>query len=33
MPNTSDPDNSAAWLTAPHAQLEVADAPYTPARR
>ncbi len=29
MPNTSHPDNSAAWLTAPHAQLEVADAPYT----
>jgi NADPH:quinone reductase-like Zn-dependent oxidoreductase len=29
MPSTSHPDNSAAWLTAPHAQLEFADAPYT----
>ena len=23
------PANSAAWLTAPHAQLEIKDAPYT----
>jgi len=29
MPSTSHPDNSAAWLTSPHAQLEFADAPYT----
>ncbi len=29
MPSTSSPANSAAWLTAPHAALEIRDAPYT----
>ena len=29
MPSTTPPANSAAWLTAPHAQLEIKDAPYT----
>ena len=28
MPITSRPDNSAAWLAAPHAPLEVKDSPY-----
>jgi NADPH:quinone reductase-like Zn-dependent oxidoreductase len=30
MPSTSHPTNAAAWLPAPHAKLEVKDAPYTP---
>jgi NADPH:quinone reductase-like Zn-dependent oxidoreductase len=30
MSSTSVPANSAAWLPAPHAQLEIKDAPYTP---
>ncbi len=30
MPSASRPANCAAWLPAPHAQLEITDAPYTP---
>jgi NADPH:quinone reductase-like Zn-dependent oxidoreductase len=30
MPATAQPVNLAAWLPAPHAPLEIRDAPYTP---
>ena len=29
MPSATPPANSAAWLSAPHARLEIKDAPYT----